>query len=217
MDNLFIMQLFRDPVFFFMIALIVSFSICLHEYFHAFAAYCLGDSTAAEQGHLTLNPLKQMGWMSLLMFAVAGIAWGAVPVGPEVRNKRWKSMIVSFAGPLANLCLLAVSWVLFGLLLHFPGLQEEGGPESRIALFFFYFGVYNTVLFLLNLIPAPGFDGWWIFTSLFPVRRMLNSELQKGLFVFLIFLVFAVSGYLFKAGSYVMTLAPAVFGLFIPS
>ena len=58
--GMFITKLWTEPQEFFLIVLVVVFSICLHEFCHAYAALLLGDSTAADRGHLTLNPLKQM-------------------------------------------------------------------------------------------------------------------------------------------------------------
>ena len=81
--NLFINHLFTDPQYFFAIALLVMFSISFHEFSHAWMALREGDPTAADAGHLTLNPLKQMGIISLVMFAIIGIAWGQVPVNPR--------------------------------------------------------------------------------------------------------------------------------------
>lgn len=57
-------------------ALIVIFSITLHELAHGWAAIWQGDRTPIETGHMTWNPLVHMGWASLLMFAIVGIAWG---------------------------------------------------------------------------------------------------------------------------------------------
>ena len=57
--NLFITQAFTDTKMFLMVTLVVVFSICLHEFFHAWTALRFGDTTAADRGHLTLNPLRQ--------------------------------------------------------------------------------------------------------------------------------------------------------------
>lgn len=87
-DGLFILRLKDDPVYFFMMSAIVIFSICFHEFSHARMALWMGDSTAADSGHLTLNPLKQMGVISLIMFLILGFAWGAVPVDPQKLRSR---------------------------------------------------------------------------------------------------------------------------------
>ena len=60
-DKLFIQHLLDgNYIYFFGVIFSVVFSVCLHEYAHAIAAYKLGDSTAAKRGHLSLNPMIQM-------------------------------------------------------------------------------------------------------------------------------------------------------------
>ena len=86
--NLFVSQAFKDPKHFLIVTLVVVFSICLHEFFHAWTALQFGDTTAADRGHLTLNPLKQMGPVSIVMFLILGFAWGAVPVDTYVLRAR---------------------------------------------------------------------------------------------------------------------------------
>ena len=63
----------------------VIFSITLHELGHGWAAIRQGDDTPRRLGRMTLNPLVHMGVPSLVMFALIGIAWGAIatdgPIG----------------------------------------------------------------------------------------------------------------------------------------
>ena len=42
----------------FITILVLAVSLSIHEYAHAWMANRLGDSTAAEAGRLTMNPLK---------------------------------------------------------------------------------------------------------------------------------------------------------------
>ena len=44
--------------------------ITLHELSHGFVAYKLGDDTAKSRGRLTLNPLKHLDPIGLLMMLV---------------------------------------------------------------------------------------------------------------------------------------------------
>ncbi len=62
----------------------------------------------------------------------------------------------------------------------------------------------NIVLFLLNLLPIPGLDGWTILRSFVPRIGDLSSEWMKGIFFILFFLVFFAFGILWKIGA-VMT------------
>lgn len=166
MGNLFISMVLSDPVRYFSWILAVAFSVCLHEFAHAWAALKLGDDTAARSGHLSLNPLVQMGPQSLLMLFVLGIAWGAVPVNTQKLRGWDREALTAFAGPLANLLLCGV----FGLLAA-SGLGAELGSQ-----FFFGASAANAVLFLLNMLPVPMLDGWAVFKLFIPPMRDLDMR-----------------------------------------
>ena len=78
------------------------FSLTVHEYSHACAALVLGDTTAKDQGRLTLNPLKHLDLVGIMMLFVIGLGWAKpVPVNIEnLINKRRSLYIVALAGPL---------------------------------------------------------------------------------------------------------------------
>ena len=109
---MFIKLLFQDPRTFSAILLIVVLSVCVHEFMHAYIALKNGDPTAADHGHLTLNPFKQMGLWSLITFCLIGIAWGQVPVNRANLRSRKARLAVDFAGVAANLILSAIFLVL---------------------------------------------------------------------------------------------------------
>lgn len=209
---LFIQTLFVNPVVFLMTCLIVVFSVCLHEYFHAAVAVHEGDYTAAE--HLTLNPLRQMGFMSLLMLAFFGIAWGAVPVDSSLLRSRWSLLRVSLAGPAANLLLLLLAWCVC-LILGLPSVQTSLASMNQtivtaVYLFTMTFGIYNFVLLVFNLIPMPGLDGWNILSAVFPKIQNIHSEFIKGAMLLVMLLAFFCVNILFSIGSIIMMLAPAL-------
>ena len=55
--------------------------ITLHELAHGYVAYRLGDDTAKRAGRLTLNPLRHIDIMGLLMMIVFKFGWAKpVPV-----------------------------------------------------------------------------------------------------------------------------------------
>ena len=198
---MFIQSLFKSPFQFLTICLILVFSICLQEYCHAWAAFREGDDGAAE--HMTLNPLRQMGLMSLLMLAIIGIAWGAVPVDVSKFRGRWSRLKVALAGPAANLFLFllaALIFIVFGIVRP-GGLPHITGPVMGIV---FLFGMYNFTLMLFNLLPVPGLDGWSAACELFPKLKTISSEFAKGAMLFLILLAFFGVQYLFAAGEWIM-------------
>jgi Zn-dependent protease len=206
MSGLFIETAVQDPVHFVTWVLLVVFSICVHEYAHAAAALRLGDDTAARLGHLTLNPMVQMGGFSLLMLAVAGIAWGAVPVNPSrLRGYSRGEALVAAAGPLANLGLS-----LLFLLAFLIGVRVGDPQRMELVLKFFATGaLLNAVLLLFNLIPAPPLDGWKILTCFVrPLRHIDPTALARMANIALIVLLLSgVIRYVFRGALYLVTLA----------
>ena len=212
--DLFILRAFTDTKEFLMITLVVIFSICLHEFFHAWTAMKLGDTTAADRGHLTLNPLKQMGPMSIIMFLILGFAWGAVPVNPAVlrAKNRHAPAIVSLAGPATNFGLFLIGFFFFGFLqTRIPSLIENKAAGETVLQLFLLLGVYNCFLCIFNLLPIPGLDGWGALTEYVPRLKNLNSEFAKGVTIFLIFLLLFLADDIFELAVRLMMLAPDLF------
>ncbi len=192
--NLFISYLWKAPMFFCAALIIVVFSVCAHEFMHAWVALLQGDDTATKRGHLTMSPLKQMGLYSLFMLALIGIAWGAVPVDRSRMYHRYSPSLVALAGPITNLLL----GFLFALLC-FSAHRWNVGTEFTWNML--HFGAtINVALFLLNLLPIPGFDGWSILVNFFPKIVKTNSEFLKGSLLIFIFLVFIWFGKIFAFG-----------------
>lgn len=172
-------------------------SICLHELAHGWAALHQGDPTPRDTGHLTLNPLVHMGQTSLIVFAIVGIAWGAMPVTPARFRARHGDAIVSLAGPAMNLVLAAISMVLLVVWVGLSSGAWTGKPIERpIGLnlqIFFRTGVWlNLVLAGFNLLPVPPLDGYSILASFVPRVRTIftgpNGQLiGLGLFVLIFF------------------------------
>jgi Zn-dependent protease len=136
----------------------VIFSITLHELAHGWTALWQGDHTPRLYKRMTMNPLVHMGTMSLIMFAVIGIAWGAMPVNPSAfRWGRKGDILVSAAGPAMNILLAIIAVIGASIAVAFA---TEQNPIGHNAYTFFRIGaVLNIVLAILNLIPAPPLDG----------------------------------------------------------
>ncbi len=174
--QLFISRIGEDPFYVLSWMLIVTFSICVHEFAHAWMALRKGDDTAARMGHLSLNPLVQMGWGSLIMLALFGLAWGAVPVDVRSLHRRTDAAWVSLAGPLANLLLAVVFSAVFVVAALLPG------QENKLALDFFWLAAKaNAVLMVFNLLPIPMFDGWGVLEGCFPALQRLDASHQQNI------------------------------------
>ncbi len=202
---MFIARLFDNPQFYIIWLMLVIFSICCHEYAHARVALWQGDPTAANTGHLTLNPLKQMGIISLLMLTFIGIAWGMVPVSPQLMKRRHSAVLVSLAGPLTNLGLFFIFSILLGVLPVFAGetaTTESASAAETAGQMFFLGGMLNLVLCMFNMLPVPGLDGGTLVNSFFHQLYAKKAELINLLSFVMIILSIAFIDYLFRAAGY---------------
>ncbi len=143
-------------------AVFLAFSF--HEFAHAFVADRLGDSTPRLQGRLTLDPLAHVDWLGLLLFLFAGFGWAKpVRVNPSnFRNRKWGDVLVSVAGPLANLFLAVVSTIIYFTLMKLSFGQSTNTVMVAISQIFLRIIRLNVVFSILNLIPIPPFDGYHI-------------------------------------------------------
>lgn len=182
---MFIFKLVDDPIFFARVVCIIILSICLHELAHGWAAISQGDDTPKQYGHMTMNPLVHMGWESMIMLCIAGIAWGQVPVNSaKFRSAKWGNILVAMAGPLSNLGLAVVAIVLLQLSAH----QEF---SKIISLNFLYLVAHiNLILFLFNLLPLPPLDGFHVASEIFPILKPLGHDEFFGLFTLMFLFVY---------------------------
>ena len=137
---------------------VLLFSLCFHEFAHAWVAYRLGDPTAKHSGRLTLSPLAHLDPMGSLMILFVGFGWARpVPVDSRYfQNPRKDMMKVAFAGPAANLILAFIG----GTIIRTQFL------EGTFILMLVLFTQINIMLAVFNMIPIPPLDGSQIFSGL---------------------------------------------------
>lgn len=171
----------------------VLFSITFHELAHGWAAIRQGDDTPIHLHRMTANPLVHMGFQSLIIFALCGIAWGQMPVNPyRFRHGHRSEIIVSAAGPAMNLLIAAACLVL---LTAWMRLVPDGSALHDNTVVFLFTGVgLNLMLFALNLLPIPPLDGSTILAGYWPRFRRLLSHPQASLFgLFALIAIFFMS------------------------
>ena len=195
------------------IGFIVVASICFHETCHVLAAHWQGDNTAIERGYLSFNPLKLMGPFSLIVFLLAGIAWGAVPVDPRRFRHRWSDLAVSLAGPASNFFLgtcFALACVLMDGNVRGNAFDPEQMSFAQNCATWGAF--YNFLLGIFNLLPVPPLDGFALMRHLFPGlgRTLATQAWAQILLIVAIFVLF--SG---KMGGLMGKLAALLTGLLI--
>lgn len=172
------------------VLLIILVSMILHELAHGVVAYLLGDTTAKENGRLTLNPIKHLDLVTsvilpLLMFVMGGpVFGGAKPVPVNNRKLRWGAFgmaLVAIAGPLTNFLLALISFVIFyhtGLLSHNDFIGVICANMVTINLGFFVF----------NILPIPPLDGSRVLYAIAPdgVRNIME-KMESTIGIWLVF------------------------------
>lgn len=149
--------------------------ICFHETCHGLAALMLGDPTAKRMGRLSLNPLKHIDPMGLVMLVVAKFGW-AKPVPIDVRyfrNPRAGMAITALAGPLSNIFLSAAAAAGYTTAM-FCAVSWELAFLETVAEFFYIVFYLSAGLAVFNLLPVPPLDGSKVLFALLPEKAWLK-------------------------------------------
>ena len=149
-------MIFRIP------ALLIALTI--HEYAHARVAVWLGDDTPKVMGRLTLNPIAHLDPFGLIMLWLFKFGWAKpVPINPNnFKNWRKGSILVSLAGPGANIIMAFLAAIIYGILAKF---QLMSGNVDTVLKFTYS---YNIIFAIFNLIPLPPLDGSKVLINLLP-------------------------------------------------
>lgn len=177
---------------------VVSALLCItfHEMSHGFAALKLGDPTAKARGRLSLNPLKHIDPVGLVMMIVAGVGWAKpVPIDSRYfKHPKRDIAITALAGPVSNFIL---SWgaLLLASGVYFIWYLNTGGMASAYALIFLIrVAVLSAGLGIFNLIPISPLDGSKVLFSLLPQRiyfQILKYE-RYGMILMVVLVFFGV-------------------------
>lgn len=176
------------------VIMVILISMTFHEAMHAYAGHWLGDSTAKDEGRLTLNPLAHIDpFLTLLLpisLAMLGlpIFGGAkpVPFNPyRVRYGSYGAALVAVAGPLTNL--------LFSFLFFAAFVFIQPSSMTPMHMFLTAGVTVNLGFFIFNMFPIPPLDGSRVLYALLPEslqKYMEFVERQGLLLVFALILIF---------------------------
>lgn len=169
--------------------------ISFHETCHGLAAYALGDPTAKRAGRLTLNPLKHIDPMGIVMLALVKFGW-AKPVPVNMRNfhnPKAGMALTALAGPLGNLVLAVVCMTLDAVCLFY--LYRFGaGWLFYVHQFLTYTAILSVGLAVFNLFPVPPLDGSKLLFSFLPQQayyRLMRYE-RYGMALLMVLLLTGV-------------------------
>ncbi|MBE0545924.1 MAG: site-2 protease family protein [Verrucomicrobia bacterium] len=162
------------------------FSVCLHEFGHAWVAYRGGDYTVRDKGYLTLNPLRYTHPVYSLVMPVVfvmlggiGLPGGAVYIERHLlRSRAWDTW-VSLAGPAMNLGFV----ILISLGFKLGWLRND--PESLSAVSLGFLLQLQVSALILNLLPVPPLDGFQALAPWLPadLRERLYGMSNYGLLI----------------------------------
>jgi Zn-dependent protease len=159
------------------------FSTTCHEAAHALVAKLGGDTTAAEGGQVSLNPIPHirrspvgMVVVPIVSYLWGGwmIGWASAPFNPEwQREHPRRSAWMALAGPAANFSLMILAGLAiriglatgyfqapdsirgFGGLVVPANSAEPTFLTSALSILF----ILNLLLGTFNLLPVPPLDG----------------------------------------------------------
>ena len=184
-------------------------AMVVHEFMHAYVGFLLGDTTARDEGRLSLNPIRHIDpFTTVLLPAVAWVFFGfivlaakPVPFNPlRVKYREFGAALIAAAGPLANLALA----ILAALLYH----VAAGGLSGQVLVLFIKL---NVALFVFNLIPIPPLDGSRILYAFAPdsVQDFMERIEPYGFFIILgLILLGGFGGAIVGLNQFVLNLLP---------
>ena len=209
-----------DITYIAVVLLVILVSMTLHEAMHGFTAYWLGDSTAKNEGRLTLNPLAHIDpFLTILLpvlLAVFGLPvfGGAkpVPFNPHrVRYGEFGAALVGIAGPLTNFLL---AFLFFGIYI----LLGQPSTSGLAGMFLIVAVSVNLGFFVFNMLPIPPLDGSRVLYALAPdwARRAMEKIEQFGIvMVFAVVMLFGsgIGQFMGAAISFFVDVFARIFGV----
>jgi Zn-dependent protease len=165
-----------------LVSLVISMTV--HEFMHGYVGHLLGDTTAEDEGRLTLNPLKHIDPLmtivlpivTILIFKFPVLAAKPVPFNPaRLKYGEYGAALLAAAGPFSNLIL-----AIIGVLI----LKNVALSQFMGSALWTFIGL-NVVLFVFNLVPIPPLDGSRILYAFAPepVQEFMQSIEPFGFFI----------------------------------
>jgi Zn-dependent protease len=161
----------------------ILLGLTVHEFCHAFCAWKLGDSTARDQGRLTLNPLKHIDIVGFIFIIIAGFGW-AKPVQfdpAQLRNLRRDKALIAAAGPVSNMVLgVILIFIVKAIIPYYNNFDLDSNVFfENLFYVLFVAASINFGLFIFNLLPIPPLDGSHIVFSGLNIDLETEEKIRK--------------------------------------
>ena len=183
-----------SDLIFYAASLIAVFLVFVpHELAHGYVAYLNGDYTAKINGRLTLNPIKHIDLMGLVMCVLVGYGWAKpVPINSDnFNNYKVGLFTTAIAGVVVNYIFAFISYPIY------LAITKYAHPSSEAMYYLLYFVrmifyltyLYGLTIFVFNLLPFNPLDGFRVVQSLTsPYNRVRKFLEENGKYI-LLFLV----------------------------
>lgn len=168
----------------------ILFALTIHEFSHGWVAMKLGDTTARDQGRLTLNPFAHLDIFGTAMLLFGPFGWAKpVPVnGYNLKEPKKGILLVSLAGPVSNI----TSAFFFGFLIRFISHFQPSLMNSSLSNFLYLSVIINLGISFFNLLPIPPLDGSKILLGLLP-DKWIPGYLNKTRYLPMVFMILLVA------------------------
>ena len=189
---------------FFVFYIPLLFSLCVHEWSHAYIAKKKGDLYAEQEGRLTLNPLVHIDIVGSVLLPLLSIFTGLpvfgwakpVPVQESsLKNPRVDMFWIALAGPLSNI-FMALSASGVAAVFYFLPFFSFSLELIKMSEVFIYI---NLLLGFFNLIPLHPLDGGKILARFLPPRWNIFLEERQAYSGIILIVVFIAGGFQYLA------------------
>lgn len=183
--------LFAHPLLFGLAIIAAIVALTLHEFAHAAVATLLGDSTAKEDGRLSLNPFAHLDVVGFALLLMSGFGWAKpVPFNPyALRTRFGGTMLIPLSGPAMNALLAIITGI--GIRI----LRGEIRSDSLFMEFLSLFLLINIILGVFNLLPIVPLDGGRALLTLLPDRCELWKVHCERMGPFILILLLVLDGW----------------------
>ena len=180
-----------------MVVIVAASLLCItvHETCHGLAAWWMGDDTARRSGRLTMNPLKHVDLVGLVLLITVHFGWAKpVPVNMrKFRRPKLGMVLTSLAGPLGNFIIALFMTPAYAASLVW--FQISGSfAVYYLAVFLLMSITVSIGLMVFNLIPIPPLDGSKVLFSVLPsqwYRKLMRYE-RYGMIALVVLLYLGV-------------------------
>jgi Zn-dependent protease len=182
------------------LAVALAIGLVARESSRAVVADTLGDPTPRRWGRLRPSAAMVDPFGTLILPILLLVLWGSgaafrpppfayakpLPLDPTYLKKPTRdTVLISVAGPLANLALA----ILAGIVLR---LELDSLEAFLVAEAFLF---VNLIMFVFHLMPIPGLDGARMLALVLPVRaREVYRNLDQYLVLFMLVIFFLLGG-----------------------